>query len=404
MSLVESPILKILAAGKPLSQGLGNQVLEFTYEDSEKEDDLMTLVFADPYRKLADSEQVQEGLEWSIQWGFPRLLYPARRVLLKKPRYSDGELEIKALDLGASLKTEEGFKTFRNKTIYQIATEIAQKHKLKPVLDSNLNNKLEFMMQAGKTDWQFLEYLVSLTPDHYMKVTRDELRILKRNLAKSPVGQFLYTPGPGSRLLSYDIEVKDQDEAKTSRQTTVVSVNPETGKSEVFSANEQNTPTENLGSVRANTRVSNAALDYVSNSFGWKPPQSTGKVVVVPHAPKKQNSNIAQSIRRESLLNNIEANFEIAASDVDPILESGDLIEVYNIGKKFSGSYRIETISHKIVDGWVYEIKAKRNALGAVGPKAFPKLNGAINTKSANNKKVAQVKKVITSVLTGGSI
>ena len=87
MGLNDSIVVRINAKGEPLKIGLGSQVLSFTYEDTEKEDDMVTVTFSDPNGTLIDSDQFAENTEWTVQWGFPNRLFPARKVLVKRPRY-----------------------------------------------------------------------------------------------------------------------------------------------------------------------------------------------------------------------------------------------------------------------------------------------------------------------------
>ena len=81
-------IARIFAKGQPLTLGLGTRVLQFQYEDSEKEDDLFNVTFSDPFGELVDSDQFQEGTEWSVQWGFAGKLHPPRKVIVKIGRAS----------------------------------------------------------------------------------------------------------------------------------------------------------------------------------------------------------------------------------------------------------------------------------------------------------------------------
>ena len=104
MGLNDALIIRINAKGDSLKLPLGAQVLNCSYEDTEKEDDMFNVTFADPYHNLVDSDQFKEGSEWTVQWGFPGNLFPARKVLVKRPKFRWGEVEIECLDKGSTLK------------------------------------------------------------------------------------------------------------------------------------------------------------------------------------------------------------------------------------------------------------------------------------------------------------
>jgi len=398
----EALIVKIVAHGQPLTLGLGAHVISFQYEDSEKEDDLFTVSFGDPYNELVDSDQFQEGVEWSVQWGFAGKLYPARKVIVKRPRFAYGQVEIQALDKGSELKLEEYWGTYQKTTPETIIEEIASAHGLKLEIDPLGFSTVPFMAQGGKTHYDVLKYLQSRAEDHFFKISGDILKFKKRNLNAPPVAQFSYAPGRDSRLVSFDIQIKDQDNAKSSMQTTAVTVDPFTHKTKTYSADEGSISTENLGNVRVTNNYKTSFQTSISKITGASIPHqsmsiSTGKSLPLPPKNNDEMNSIVKGKRRASLLDNVEAAFEVSASSEDPFLESGDLIEVRGIGKKFSGMYQIITIGHDLTDGYKYSINAKRNAKGFTGETSAstPLLNGPINIKNSVKDVIQFVEKNI---------
>ena len=106
--------------------------------------------------------------------------------------------------------------------------------------------------------------------------------------------------------------------------------------------------------------------------------------MIMPPGSDKEMEQVAKGHRRRSLMDNCQARFEIVASPDDPFLNSGDLIEVHGIGRKFSGSYQIVGITHDIGEGYKYSIDTTRNAVGKTSKSSKgPKLNGLENTKKA---------------------
>lgn len=396
MPVSEAAIVKIVARGQPLRLGLGAHVTEFRYEDSEKEDDLLTATFSDPWNELVDSNQFQEGTEWIVQWGFAGHLYKARKFLVKRPRFVHGLVEVQALDKGSELKLEEQWGTFQKTDMKSILKKIALRHGLKLKTEA-LELAIPFLAQGGKTDFDILKHLQSRAQDHVFKVVGDTLHFVKRKLNAPPVARFAYMPGRDSRVLSFEIQVKDQDNAKSSIQTTAVTVDPFTHKTRSFAADEGTVSTENLGAVRTTknyaTSFTSKILKRLSASIPHTIlPPSTGKSLPLPPKTNEEMNSIVEGYRHKALLGNVEAQFEISASSSDPFFASGDLIEIHGIGKKFSGMYQIEAITHDLTDGYKYSIKGKRNAVGATDIfRDGLNLNGPVNMKTPIEKAIESI-------------
>lgn len=398
-------IAKIKAHGQPLNLGLGAKVLSFQYEDSEDEDDLFTIVFSDPYGQLVDSDQFQEGIEWRVQWGFSNHLYPARKVIVKRPRYSFGEVEINALDKGVLLKSKEHWGTFQKTNPKKVIEEIAQTHGLKHEVDDLGFSDVPFLALAGRSHYAILKYLQSRAQDHTFKVVGDTLKFQKRNLSAPPVARFDYSNRSDSQILSFDIQIKDQDNTKSATQTTAVTVDPFSHQTKTYSANEKANKTQNLGNERVDSDYQTKFLKNITRMIGLSilhenMPESTGKALPLPPKKPSEIKSIIQAKRSQALLNNVEANFEISASSQDSFLQSGDLISVSGIGKKFSGAYQISSITHDLNDGYKYNITAKRNALNARHQKPVNSfINGPINNKALVKTTVGSINKPIQNAL-----
>lgn len=395
-------IIRINARGQPLKLELGVQVLSFSYEDSEKEDDLLNVVFSDPYHQLVDSDQFQESTEWSVQWGFPSKLWKPRKVLVKRPKFRYGEVEVQCLDKGSKLKVEERWETKKETSALEIIEAIAARHQLTPQV-TGVDRDLPFFLHGGMTDFEVLKYLESRFDNHYFKISSDKLIFEPRNLNQAPLATFNYRPGADSRLLSFEISIKEQDNGKSSGETSSVSIDPYTFKTKINRSNESQTPMSNLGQRRVtdslgqsfastlNPNSQKSSGGTFSNSIQGN---TTGKVLVLPPSEDPELKAIAEGKRRKSVLDNVEAEFEIMASPSDPYLESGSLIEIQGIGQKFSGSYQIVSINHELTDGYKYKINAKRNAVGS-SKAGLKSLNGVFNQKSFKATSLDTVSKSI---------
>lgn len=402
-------LVKIYAIGAPIQLGLGNQITNFTYEDVEEGDDLVKITFADPYHTLVDSEQFVENTEWHIQWGFAGAMYPTRKVLIKRPKVKYGEISIEGLDKGSNLKLEDRWDVVKNKSMEAHASDIAKRHGLTLDTDGTLSEFVPFFLYGGQTDWDVLRFFQSRLENHFFKVVNDKLVFKKRNLDQAPVASFDYQPGRNSRLLDYEVQVKDNENAKGSGQSTGVGIDPLSFKKNVFKSDESNTTTTNLGNRRP---TSGYKTDYASNiasprtaavSGGTKTTStqnnSTGKAIILP--PGFKLDSTAKGKRNSALLEGVIGSFDIAADPKDPFFKNGDLIEVRGLGKKFSGMYRIAEVTHDLTDGYIIKIKGKRNAVNSTSSSAPAILNGSINKKIPQENFGQIIEKQIKGSITG---
>lgn len=378
----EALVVRIVSAGTPLQLGFASHLLEFSYEDSEKKDDFLQCSFADPYRKLSDSDQFQQGAEWSVQWGFAGKLYPPRKVILREPEISDGILNIKALDKGTLLKSESAWTNYTGKSIEQIIQEIAERNNLRPIFAEIPQIIIDNLPQAGMTDYQVLSYLRNKVENHIIKVINDELHFEPRKMNFAPVGGFAFGRGRDSRIVEYSISEKDLGRTKSNTQITGITVDPYTGKSKRFTADEGNTTSENLGNKRTlasflkkhfKGKISDIDVPSVVTDLTI---ERTGSAVILPPLKDKEIENLLTSTRRQGLDASVEASFTIIADRSDTFYRSGDLIDGRDLGKRHTGIYKIDSITHDLNAGYTYKINATRNAVRAKG-----NVNGPVNKK-----------------------
>lgn len=389
MGLSDSIVVRINAKGEPLKLGLGSQVLRFIYEDTEKEDDMVTVVFADPSGTLIDSDQFTENTEWTVQWGFPNRLFPARKVLVKRPKYRWGEVEVECLDKGSLLKVEERWKIYKQTTMNEVVGDIAKRHQLKAQLNG-LDKSMDAFVYGGRTDYDVLKYFEARLDNHIFKIKDDTLIFQERKMDEAPKATYQYAPGSDSRLIDFEITVKDQDNAKSSNQTSTLGVDPYIFKNETKKSDEGESPTTNLGQRRVTDSIKSDFTSKISNKSlkggivgSSESAESTGKALVMPFNSTDELKSAANSKRNKALLDSTEASFTIMAAPDDPFLTSGNMIQIGGIGKKFSGPYRIAKITHDLSNGFVYKLDCRRNAVGSTGKNPKSKLNGVLNNRNS---------------------
>ena len=108
-----APVVLLEIEGQRLPLDVTGNLVAFTYEDHEKELDLLEITLADPYLQLIDHPLLQEGHEVRARFGYADNLSPTKVAVIKEIGYDFPEsgaptITIKAYDKGCKLSAEAG--------------------------------------------------------------------------------------------------------------------------------------------------------------------------------------------------------------------------------------------------------------------------------------------------------
>ncbi len=273
--------------------------------------------------------------------------------------------------------------------------------------------------QADKSDHGIIDFAAQNDPNGPLEVVgRDnDLYIQKRNLNQKPIRSYTYG-GPDGELISFVPEIKGLSRNKGSLNVNVAGMDPTTKT--VFNSdfNNNNNKEAKLGSlvnipsflqkspllpnlVNANlpttkidkgTKIQNTdtlpanANDPVSpyfvtvtdagapmhNSEGQRTQQKYGPVIdynenIQTTEPTLNDATgVGANLQADKALQQNPAEAEVVG---DPNLESGKVITILNVSKKFSGNYYIIACEHVLEGTSYYKVvmKLHKNALGITG-------------------------------------
>ena len=140
--MIDAPIVLLEIDGHRLSLDVSGELIAFSYEDHEKELDLLEITLADPYLQLIDHPLLQEGKEIRARFGYADNLSSTRVAVIKEIGYDFPEsgaptITIKAYDKGCKLSAEQVQRVWERAggiRASDIAGTIANDHGLRPVV------------------------------------------------------------------------------------------------------------------------------------------------------------------------------------------------------------------------------------------------------------------------------
>lgn len=363
----KSPYKKILI--KSNNRDISDLVKTFRYEQTVDKDNVLTLTIPNATIEMIDDDDLQEGKIVIFQFGYIQLKDSKRyegRISNINPTFAETiTLTINITDFGPLLKKDEVDKVWQNKTISEIAEEIAEKHGLEADVEKT-TKKYETMPQGGKTDFEFLKYLTSFQSDipFQFYLEGQTLRFKKRNLKKQSIVTHTWNNGRGKvkRFSPSSMETKKEGGSK---ETEAVGIDPLTG--------EDISKKANANTVKNDEKLDDYVIHYNTNSeevykssSAYQKKQKdneqngTGKKILSSSGDNEETENLANKAKKDSELNDNTAELLIEG---DPAVEADEIITMSGVGEKYSGNWYIHTVTHEIGDnGYETTEKLKRNS------------------------------------------
>ncbi len=354
-----APTFVIQIDGKQLSHDITQQITRFSYEDCEDQDDLLELALEGDV-DLTDISLLQEGNIIKARWGYVDGWSDIKECIIKELEYDFSEtvqVRLKAYDVGSKMKGRGSQKIWKNKTYSQIAKEIANKYRLtKKIIETSV--LIECEPQGNKSDFAFLRYLAEKI-DYQFYIQNNELHFHERDLAQKPLLTLTYK-GKDGLLVSFRPKSQAQSNKAEGTEVAAIGFDPLNKKDIIHKANDSNTEQVVLGEKTL----------FVDGATGEEryEARETGKVIPSPHQTISENKKIAEKIKKEAQLNQLEAEATVIGI---PNITAKGTIEIAGVGIKFGGNYFIKRVRHDIgTGGYLMTLDLQRNAIGKTVEKA----------------------------------
>jgi phage protein D len=377
-----APVRYITIAGRELPKDISDDVISFSYEDIDDKMDELRLTIRDAKGVHVDDPILQEGKEIKVRWGYLGNVSEARVCTIKEIEYDfpgDGTpaISVVAYDKGHKLTGRAARTCWKQKTVQDIVKDIAEKHSLKPEIDIPGDMVREDTSQGGKNDMEFLEQLAAET-GCVLKVKNDTL-IFSPERENDPVVTFEYRSDQDGYLKSIRIHSDAEKGKGAASETEVSGIDPHTAK-----------PFKETGNAEESKYVANlAATGDLPETPKQAKHDETGHVAVTTSADAKTAQNMAKSTAANAVKSAISADAETIGL---PYLASKTAITITGIGKKFSGNWKIKSVTHKIDSGgYTCSLELTKSDVGKASSEGGKKQdigNNANNAKNAGKETV----------------
>jgi len=186
---------------------LDGRIISFSYEDSEKQTDQVSLVLDNFDLSLFDRPELVGGAALEVSWGYPGNMAPPRRVVIKKLKGFQ-QLTIEGQSTSVLMNREAKTRAWTNKTRAEVARELAAEHGFSGefIRVEETGEVLDSINQTAETDARFLKRLAAREAFEFF-VDDAGFRWGPRDQSKPPSHVLTWYSDPGrGDVLSVSVE------------------------------------------------------------------------------------------------------------------------------------------------------------------------------------------------------
>jgi hypothetical protein len=361
-------------AGEPFD--LRGRLLSFTYEDSERKADKVTLELDNFDLALFAREELMGGALLEVAWGYPGHMAPPRRVVVKKLK-GFGTLTVEGQALSALMNRRARTRRFENRTRGEVAREIAAEYGYEGgyAAVDEAGERLDVVVQANETDARFLRRLAAKEErEFYVDDSGFHFHERRQDTAPTHVFTWYADPGRGD-VLSVSVEsdlgrrtgrvtVKGRDPltkqtieevatsdtvARATLAETIEVVDPETGRTSVA-------PVEPAAPADGDIFTGEPEMSVLDARNATEAGHAT------PAATPTRARGEADARFRRAERASVKLSLQVVG---DPTLRAKSVVEVRGISPLLSGKYYVAELRHTVNgSGYVCDLKLTRDGKG----------------------------------------
>lgn len=358
------------ASGEPLD--LGGRVIGFTFEDSERKTDKVSIQLDNFDLSLFDREDLTGGATLEVSWGYPGNMAVPRRVVVKKLK-GFATLTVEGQATSVLMNREAKTRSWENVTRAEVARQIAEEHgysgELVDVGDTA--EVLDVVNQTAETDARFLRRLAAREEFEFY-VDDGGFHFHERRQDAAPTHVFTWYADPGrGDVLSVDVE---SDLVKRAGRVTV------RGRDPMERATIESTAS-NSSSDRATLAEVIEVVDPETGATSLQTRNATASVhpTSAPTAGRASRESDARFRRAERAT--VKLSLRVVG---DPTLHAKSIVEVRGISGLLSGKYYVTEVKHVISSsGYTCELKLTRDGQGQRARRLAQEQRGERNTSRA---------------------
>lgn len=339
-------------SGEPLQ--LDGRIIGFTYEDSEKQADQVSIQLDNYDLALFDRDELTGGATLEVSWGYPGDMAPPRRVVVKKLKGFQ-TLTIEGQATSVLMNREAKTRSWTNKSRSDVAKEIAaeQGYQGDFVDVEDTSEVLDTISQTAETDARFLRRLAAREEFQYF-VDDGGFHWRSRNQARAPSHVLTWFSDPGrGDIISLNVE---SDLARRVGRVEVRGRDPLAKSTIESSATSSTVERATLSDVLE-------VVDPVTGTSTLQQRNATTSVQPTS-APTTASAGRESSARfRRAERETVKLSMQVVG---DPTLRAKEVVEVRGISALLSGKYYVTEAKHVVSSsGYVVELKLTRDGTGA---------------------------------------
>ncbi len=379
MPELSKPTFIIQIEGKTLTQDITQEISSFTFEDNEREMDVLTLTLSNRNNQFTDHPLFTVGNEIAARWGYVGQLSPRKQVVIKDldylfPESSEPTIRIKAFDKGYRLSGKEAQRVWKKPPpgirYSEIAEEIARAHGLNPVIEPTNTFHLR-VAQSNQSDAVFLQALAHKARGQLgdgragfvFYVQDNNLHFHSRRLEEEPQVVLEYHTDREGLLQSIRLETSGQGAKGAGTEVRAIGLDPRKKETVSHLANNQTAPERTtLGKGTYLVDANSGEVKFREQESGHVVPSFERTESFHQEPEHEPGQDVAESRFKHAELQQVQATAKIIGL---PTLRAKQNIEVRGIGKKFSGIYYVQTVRHTIGgNGYSCDLTLRKNAVG----------------------------------------
>lgn len=339
-------------SGEPLQ--LDGRIIGFTYEDSEKQADQVSIQLDNYDLALFDRDELTGGATLEVSWGYPGNMAPPRRVVVKKLKGFQ-TLTIEGQATSVLMNREAKTRSWTNKSRSDVAKEIAaeQGYQGDFVDVEDTSEVLDTISQTAETDARFLRRLAAREEFQYF-VDDGGFYWRSRNQARAPSHVLTWFSDPGrGDIIALNVE---SDLARRVGRVEVRGRDPLAKSTIESSATSSTVERATLSDVLE-------VVDPVTGTSTLQQRNATTSVQPTS-APTTAAAGRESSARfRRAERETVKLSMQVVG---DPTLRAKEVVEVRGISALLSGKYYVTEAKHVVSSsGYVVELKLTRDGTGA---------------------------------------
>jgi uncharacterized protein len=339
------------SGGEPLD--LRDRVLSFSYEDSEKKADQVSIQLDNFDLSLFERPELTGGAVLEVSWGYPRNMAPPRRVVVKKLKGFQ-QLTLEGQATSVLLNREAKTRSWQNKTRAEVAHEIAEEQGYEEgfIHIEDTTVRFDVINQSAETDARFLKRLAAREEFSFF-VDDQGFHFRPRDQASPPTHVLTWYADRGrGDVLSVGME---SDLGRRAGSVAVRGRNPLSKGTITTEATKDSVPRASLAEVVE-------VVDPKTGETSLQARNATASVHPTSAANPASAEREAQARFRRAERETIKLSLQVVGN---PTLRAKSVIEVRGISKLLSGKYYVTEAKHTISSsGYVIDLKLTRDGSG----------------------------------------